>query len=208
MMPGVHLEARGLTRLYGRRVVIREVSFEAGTGQLWAVLGPNGSGKSTLLKVLAGLLRPTRGTSELVVDGVRMPGPERRSALGLVSPENSAYEELTGLENLDFSARMRGDSHHQADLQAALEAVGLAHAAHMQAGRYSSGMKQRLKLAMAVQHRPALLILDEPMALLDEQGRARVREVVADQLTRGIVMWATNDPSELPGERHEIHVGG
>jgi ABC-type multidrug transport system ATPase subunit len=59
---------------------------------------------------------------------------------------------------------------------------------------------------MAVQHRPALLILDEPMALLDEDGRARVRAVVAEQLTRGIVMWATNDPSELPGERHEIRL--
>jgi heme exporter protein A len=206
MMPGVQLVASGLTRFYGRRAVVKEVSFEAGSGQLWAILGANGSGKSTLLKVLAGLLRPTRGSSELIVDGARMPGPERRAALGLVSPENAAYEELTGLENLDFSARMRGESHAGQDLQAALGAVGLTHAAQVQAGRYSSGMKQRLKLAMAVQHRPALLILDEPMALLDEDGRARVRAVVAEQLTRGIVMWATNDPSELPGERHEIRL--
>jgi heme exporter protein A len=189
-------------------VVVKDVTFEAEAGQLWAVLGPNGSGKSTLLKVLAGLLRPTRGGSELIVDGVRMPGPERRTALGLVSPENAAYEELTGLENLDFAARMRGEPHAEGPLRLALDAVGLAHAADVQAGRYSSGMKQRLKLAMAVQHRPALLILDEPMALLDDAGRAAVRAVVADQLTRGIVMWATNDASELPAERREIHVGG
>ncbi|MBI5836130.1 MAG: ABC transporter ATP-binding protein [Candidatus Eisenbacteria bacterium] len=184
------------------------MSFTAEAGQAWAVLGPNGSGKSTLLKVLAGLLRPSKGTSELILDGVRMPGPERRVALGLVSPEISSYEELTGLENLDFAARMRGAPHDEPHLLASLEAVGLEKAVHVQAGRYSSGMKQRLKLAMAILHRPALLILDEPMALLDDLGRAKVRSVVADQLTRGIVMWATNDPSELPADVREIRVGG
>ena len=206
-MAAVRLEARELARTYGRRTVLKGVSFSAQAGQLWAVLGPNGSGKSTLLKVLAGLLRPSKGATELEVEGRRMPGPERRVALGLVSPEISTYEELTGLENLDFAARMRGEPREPERLQAALEAVGLGRAAHVPSGSYSSGMKQRLKLALAVQHRPALLLLDEPMALLDEEGRACVRQMVERQLVGGIVMWATNDPSELPRERHEIHLG-
>ncbi len=69
-------------------------------------------------------------------------------------------------------------------------------------------MRQRLKLAIAIQHEPALLILDEPMALLDEGGRSLVRAVVGEQLKRGVVLWATNDPSELPAERNEIRLPG
>ncbi len=186
--------------------MVRDVAFRATTGELWAVLGPNGSGKSTLLKLLAGLLRPTSGESELCVEEVRMKGPERRSALGLVSPEFFPYAELSGLENLEFSARMRGTPRDPSVLQAFLARVGLASAARAPVGSYSSGMKQRLKLAIAIQHAPPLLLLDEPMALLDDEGRAVVREVVAEQLTRGLVLWSTNEPSELPAERNEIRL--
>jgi len=207
-MAGVWLEARGLTRVLGRREVVRDLSFRAEAGQIWAVLGANGSGKSTLLKLLAGLLRPTRGVSELCADGASMVGPERRTALGLVSPEISPYEELSGLENLAFSAQMRGLPQNAANFQAALERVGIADAAHRAAGRYSSGMKQRLKLAMAIQHQPAVLLLDEPTALLDHVGREVVREVVREQVQRGLVMWATNEPSELPQGCREIRLSG
>ena len=205
-MVGVWLEARGLTRVLGRREVVRDLSFRAESGQIWAVLGSNGSGKSTLLKLLAGLLRPTRGESELGVGNRSMKGPDRRVALGLVSPEISPYEELTGIENLEFTARMRGLDLGTKDFQAALDRLGIGAAAKRASGRYSSGMKQRLKLAMAVQHAPAVLLLDEPTALLDHEGRAMVREVVEEQLRRGLVMWATNEPSELPQGCHEIRL--
>ncbi len=202
------LEARALTRVYGRRTVVRDVSFRVEAGELWCVLGPNGSGKSTLLKLLAGLLRPTSGESELSVNSVGMKGPERRRHLGLVSPEISPYEELHAVENMEFAARMRNLPRGAARHLDLLERVGLTDAAHRPVGGYSSGMRQRLKLAIAIQHEPALLILDEPMALLDEGGRSLVRAVVGEQLKRGVVLWATNDPSELPAERNEIRLPG
>lgn len=137
-----------------------------------------------------------------------MKGPERRRHLGLVSPDISPYEELDAVENMEFAARMRGLSDDSAGHMGLLERVGLAEAARRPVGGYSSGMRQRLKLAISIQHRPALLLLDEPMALLDEGGRALVRTVVSEQLERGLAFWATNDPSELPVERHELRLSG
>ena len=194
--------------MYGRRTVIKDLSFRAESGELWAVLGPNGSGKSTLLRLLAGLLRPTAGESVLTTDGRAMRGPERRRALGLVSPEISPYEELTGLENLEFAARMRGLEHGRAALLEQLERVGLTEAADKAVRSYSSGMRHRLRLALAVQHRPALLLLDEPTAMLDEDGRGRVHEVVRAHRQHGMVFWATNDPAELPADIREVRLSG
>jgi heme exporter protein A len=207
-MADLWLEARNLTRVYARRAVIQNVSFRSGQGELWAVLGPNGSGKSTLLRLLAGLLRPTSGESEVRCAAGAFKGPDRRSVVGLVSPEISTYEELDGLENLEFAASLRGLPCEPAVLRESLESVGLGLAARQRTGSYSSGMKQRLKLALAVQHSPAVLLLDEPMALLDEGGRGLVRELVGRQLRHGLVIWATNDVSELPAERHEIQLAG
>jgi len=205
-MRGVWIEARHVGRAYGRREVLKDLNFRAESGELWAVLGPNGSGKSTLLKILSGLLRPTRGQTVLCVDGREMKGPERRVALGQVSPDISAYEELTGLENLEFCARLRGLPRDRNSLMEQLRAVGLEEAADRAAREYSSGMRQRLKLAMAVQHHPALLILDEPTALLDEEGRGRVHAVVSGHRAHGIVIWATNEPAELPADCRELRL--
>jgi ABC-type multidrug transport system ATPase subunit len=202
----VWLEARAVTRAYGRKVVLRDVNFRASEGELWVVLGHNGSGKSTLLKILAGLLRPTSGHSELHVDGVGHKGPERRRQLGLVSPEISPYPELSGLENMDFAARLRSLPRDTETLEAALVEVGLKDATRKLVGSYSSGMKQRLKLALAIQHRPRLLLLDEPTALLDAEGRGRVAEIVRERLSKSIIFWATNEPGELPTERREIRL--
>jgi heme exporter protein A len=148
------------------------------------VSGANGTGKSTLLKIIAGLLRPEAG--EVKFDG----------SCGYAAPDVQLYGELTGSENLAFFARLRGvfGSDH-ANL---LKQVGLPPARGRDfVSAYSSGMRQRLKLAVSLLGDPPLLIWDEPTATLDSAGRSLVSALLSQSLTAGrIVVAATNDPDE------------
>ncbi len=207
----VTVSASGLTHRYGRRVTgVDRLEFSfAGPGVV-AVTGANGSGKSTLLRILAGLLRPSTGEVQLSVHGHDVPRAQRRTHVGLATPELAFYEEFTGVENLEFSARARGlDAPHDAAVRA-LSQVGLALRGADRVAEYSSGMKQRLRLAFAVLHAPPLLLLDEPGTHLDDEGRDTVREVVRAQSTRGLVLLATNDPQEvqLAEQRLELSARG
>ena len=159
------VEAAGLGRAYGERAALADVSFELPAGATLVVFGPNGAGKSTLLRVLATLLRPTRGT--LRVLGHALPGEAAavRGRIGLLGHEPLLYRELTGRENLRFHARLHrvGD----ARVEALLDAVGLARRADDPVATLSRGTVQRLAAARAVLHDPELLLLDEPRANLD-----------------------------------------
>ena len=207
----VGVRAEKLTHRYGRRTTGVDglvFAFE-GPGTV-AVTGPNGSGKSTLLRIVAGLLRPSEGRATVTVDGRALAPGERRAALGLVTPELAFYEEFTASENLVFAAESRGLDAPRRAAADALAAVGLPARAGDRVAGYSSGMKQRLRLAFALLHRPPLLLLDEPGSHLDEEGRTAVREVVARQAGRGLVLLATNDPGEiqLAERRIELHGHG
>jgi len=205
----VLVRAEKLTHRYGRRatgVAGLEFCFE-GRGAV-AVTGPNGSGKSTLLRIVAGLLRPTEGTTTVVVDGRERPLAQRRDVLGLATPDLNFYEEFTATENLEFAGEARGlDAPKRAAAQA-LEQVGLASRAGDRVAAYSSGMKQRLRLAFALLHAPPILMLDEPGSHLDDTGRDVVREVVAHQAARGLVLLATNDPGEIQLAERRLELDG
>ena len=190
------MRVEGLGKRYGRRWLFRDLSFEVERGQRLAILGHNGSGKSTLLRLLAGLLAPTEG---------RVEGPEGdpRTALGYAALEMALYASLTVEEHLELSARLRGCAARTDEL---LEEVGLAYARALPAGQLSTGMKGRLKLAMATQARPALLLLDEPGAALDEAGRALVSRIAEAQTARGALVVATNDPAERRLATHELEL--
>jgi len=180
----------------GGRVVFQGLSFEWGAPGSIAVTGPNGSGKTTLLKVLAGLLRPGRGTVEWR-DGGRVLAPaDARSRLGFVSPELALYEDLSALENLAFFARARGLAWSESEGRAWLARLGLGDRGSDRLGGFSSGMKQRVKLAFALQARPTLVLLDEPGSNLDEAGRAVLRQLVVEAARDALVVVATNDPEE------------
>ena len=186
----------GLGKRYGRRWLFRDLSFDVERGQRLAILGHNGSGKSTLLRLLAGLLAPTEG---------RVEGPEGdpRTTLGYAALEMALYASLTVEEHLTLSARLRGCAARTDEL---LEEVGLGYARSFPAGQLSTGMKGRLKLAMATQARPALLLLDEPGAALDEAGRALVSRIAEAQTARGALVVATNDPAERRLATHELEL--
>lgn len=203
----VVLEAQGVTHRYGRRIGLPPVDFKVESPGAIAVTGPNGSGKSTLLRTIIGLLRPTAGTLQVLVEGKALDGDSRRSQIGLASPELSFYEEFSAAENLRFVAEVRGLPDPRAAIHDALAEVGLAERAHDMVSGFSSGMKQRLRLAFAVLHRPAMLLLDEPGSHLDDAGREVVRSLVERWRRNALVLVATNDPEEmkLAAGRIELH---
>jgi heme exporter protein A len=197
------LEARSVAKTWGGVRIFSGISLTAERG-LVAVSGPNGSGKTTLLKILAGLLRPDSGRVSVRVDGTEASGDGRRRAVGWAGPDLAFYDELTGEENLAFFRRAGGVAADAADLRERLALVGLGgDTAGKPAGSYSTGMKQRLRLAFATLFDAPLLLLDEPMLGLDESGRAAVSELVARARMSGAVVLASNDARDFdaPDER-------
>jgi ABC-type multidrug transport system ATPase subunit len=204
----VRLAGEGISHRYGARHALQGVSFEIGSPGTVAITGENGSGKSTLLRILIGLLRPTTGTTVLEVGHTVIEPRRRRTVAGLATPELSFYEEFSAAENLLFAAETRGVPDPRGAVRDALESVELTARADDRVGEFSSGMKQRLRLAFAVLHRPALLVLDEPGSHLDEAGRAVVGRLVHTFAGHGLVLVATNDPQEMTLAQRRIELRG
>lgn len=179
---------------YGRRRLFEGLSVSVEAGVPLAVVGANGSGKSTLLLVLAGIVTPTAGSVALSVGGEAVPTEARPLHVGLVAPALQLYEPLTARENLAFLARARRLGDGAARVDEALGRVGLLDRADEPLATFSTGMRQRMRLAAAALHRPPVLLLDEPGATLDAAGRALVAEFVATP--DAVVVVATNDPDE------------
>jgi heme exporter protein A len=167
------IELERLERRYGERVALGDVSVRVEEGQTLAVLGGNGAGKTTLLRVLAGLLRPHGGRARVL--GAEL--PEERWKLprvvGYLGHEPLLYRELSGRENLSYHARLHGVNGDR--VEQLLADVGMDHRASDPVRDLSRGQVQRLAVARAVLHEPALLLLDEPRANLDP-GAAELLE--------------------------------
>jgi heme exporter protein A len=198
------LRFTGLCRRFGRLKVLEDVSGELAAGGLLAVRGANGSGKSTLLRCLAGLLAVDRGAIEFELAGAALDAAERRRAVGFVAPDLALYDELTVAENLTLFARLRGlgDRH-----PGALLATRLGLPAGRPWRALSSGMRQRLRWAWALLHRPRLLLLDEPFQNLDESGERIARQLLDEHLgAGGLAVVASPISLPLPGASHELRL--
>jgi heme ABC exporter ATP-binding subunit CcmA len=167
-MTAVH--AAGLVQRFGSHVALGPLDLELPGGGRLAVLGGNGAGKTTLLRLLATAARPAAGTLLLLGLDARRQRERLRARLGYVGHQPGLYPALTALENLEFFATLHGLGGGEAE--DALIAVGLAGVAQRRVEQLSRGQQQRLALARAVLHRPELLVLDEPDASLDAEGRA------------------------------------
>lgn len=202
----IKLQAVNLTKKFDRKTIFENLDFELSRGSSTAITGKNGSGKSTLIKIIAGLLSQTSGELALFDNGNKITRENIFSYIGFVSPYLNLYDEFSGQENLEITSEIRGSS--GGNIGDVLERVGLFNRRHDLLKIYSSGMKQRLRLAFAILHNPAILLLDEPTSNLDLEGIGVVDEIAAEYKKDKILVIATNDAHEKSLCSSEINLNG
>lgn len=183
------IETRDLTKFYGDRAAVADLSVRVARGEVFGFLGPNGAGKTTAVKMLLGLVRPSSG--EAAILGLPLGSLKARRRMGYL-PELFRYQEwLSAREILAWHAAvLRIDRSVRArEIDDVLQRVGLHHRADEQLRVFSKGMQQRLGLAVALLGSPELVILDEPTSALDPVGRAEVRALLAELKERGTTVF-------------------
>jgi len=182
----VALRAERLSKAYGGRAALQDVSFVATEGELVAIIGPNGAGKTTLLQILARALEPSAGTVSAPVGRV-----------GWVPQQPALYSKLSVTENLRLFARLEKVADVDAAVARMLEESGLGERAGDQVARLSGGNRQRVNIAIGLLGAPAVLLLDEPSASLDPRQRDRLWRFVSGMAARGTtVVYSTHDVGE------------
>ena len=173
------IETKQLTKIYGEQTAVSKVNLHVKKGRIYGLLGRNGAGKTTIMKMILGLASITSGKVD--VFGKNVKGREKRvyPRIGAIIETPGFYPNLTGTENLEIFAKLRGTAAPHA-VKNALEIVGLPYKDKKLFSKYSLGMKQRLGIANAILHDPELLILDEPTNGLDPIGIAEVRDFIKE----------------------------
>jgi ABC-2 type transport system ATP-binding protein len=197
----------GVTKLFPvpfqRRsvVAVRDLDLEVAPGQIYGLLGPNGSGKSTTLKIILGLVTPTRGRAEIF--GRPSDEVASRESVGFLPENPYFYKFLTGEETLKFYGKLCGlrGAALKGRVAEMLSLVGLTSARRRRLAGYSKGMLQRIGLAQALIHEPALVVLDEPTAGVDPAGARDIRDLILDLKSRGVTVLLS---SHLLGQVQEI----
>lgn len=181
------IAARGLTKTFGKKRAVDNVTLEIPAAHIYGFLGPNGSGKSTTLRMLCGLLRPTSGEVTVLGHSVPREAERLRTKIGYMTQRFSLWEDLTVVENLEFMSRIFGlDAlRSRARIEALLQQYRLTDMVGQRAGTLSGGQKQRLALAAATLHEPELLLLDEPTSAVDPQNRRDFWESLFDLAAAG-----------------------
>ena len=186
-VPDYVIEVEGLSKKFGDRVVVRDLSMRVKRGQIYGFLGPNGSGKTTTIRMLCGLLTPDAGRGTCLGLDILTQSRAIRRHVGYMTQKFSLYADLSVRENLEFVARIYGVPNPVAAAKAAVERLGLAGRDAQLAGSLSGGWKQRLALGACILPSPQLLLLDEPPAGVDPKARrefwAQIHELAADGLT-------------------------
>jgi len=192
------LHIQGLTKQYGKEKAVDSLTFSLLKNTSTALIGPNGAGKTTTLSMLAGLLKQSTGT--IVFDGEIT--EDIRKVIGFLPQYPKFYSWLTALEFTEMAAKLSGVDAKIAKQEAekTLEFVGLADAKNKKTGTFSGGMKQRLGLAQAIVHKPALLLLDEPVSALDPIGRREIMNLLKELQATTTILYSThilNDAEEM-----------
>jgi heme exporter protein A len=188
------LDVRGVSKAFATKPVLRSIDLAVPRGQAVCLCGVNGAGKSTLLRAIAGLLRLDGGSVMIQGCDIRAEPEQAKRRLGLISHTSMAYPELTVAENLSFVARLYGVSRRAGRIEELLEKTGLTSYRHDRAGILSRGLLQRLAIARALLHKPAVLLADEPFTGLDAGALERLL-VIFDRFVRGggTILMATHD---------------
>jgi heme exporter protein A len=174
------IEARKLTKAFGHQAALRGVDLAVGEGEFLTLFGPNGAGKTTLIRIISSLAQPTAGTVRVRGEELGKAGTSLRRNIGLISHNPLLYGDLTPDENLRFFARLYDLPGAAARIDAVLDQVGLAARRRDPVRTFSRGMVQRLAIARAILHDPAIMLLDEPYTGLDLQAADMLRAVLEE----------------------------
>ena len=182
-----------LRKTFGSLVAVESLDLEIKRGEVFGLLGPNGSGKTTTIRMLTGLMQPTSGDATVVGFDVRREAEAIRRNIGYMSQRFGLYDDLTVTENIRFYAGVYGlvSQAREGRIVELIEELGLADRAAQLAGTLSGGWKQRLALACATAHKPAMVFLDEPTAGVDPAARRRFWEIIYTLASRGTTILVT-----------------
>jgi len=197
-----------LTKYYGARLAVDQVSFEVRPNEVMGLLGPNGSGKSTILRILTGYLRPTSGSAQIAGFDVVGQGLEARAQLGYVPEDVPLYTQMRVNEFLDFMGRVRGLSN--ASLPAAVgdvvERLSLGRVRTLLIAKLSRGYRQRVAIAQALLGKPKLLVLDEPTNGLDPRQIIEVRELIRTLSQELSILVTSHILTEIERVAHRVAI--
>ena len=193
MTKDIAIEAKGLTRHFGKVMAVNDVSFSIGYGEIFGFLGANGSGKSTTIRMLCGILTPTRGTAIVGGFDVNTQSEDVKETIGYVSQRFSLYSDLTVEENLKFYGQIYGLLNEALThrIEEVLTLTQLTPYRSVLAEHLSGGWKQKLALANGILHKPKILFLDEPTAGLDPLSRRSMWEVLYQLADSGVALFVT-----------------
>ncbi|HMI77229.1 MAG TPA: ABC transporter ATP-binding protein [Ferruginibacter sp.] len=189
------ISLQNVGKRYNREWIFRNCSYEFIFGKRYAITGPNGSGKSTLLQVIAGAILHNEGDIQYSMSNVQLPAEEHYRHISIAAPYLELVEEMTAKEMLEFHSRFK-PLISNVSIAEILQTVGLENATNKQLRYFSSGMKQRLKLAQAFFSNTPVLLLDEPATNLDADGIALYHDLIRNHAKDKLVIVSSNDKQE------------
>lgn len=198
------VRAHRLTKRFGERTALRQLSLSIGKGQIYGFIGPNGAGKSTLIRILCGLLRPDEGEVRLI--GWRVPNIRVQAQLGYMPQDIALYPDLTVLQNLAFFGQLYDLPHDQLQERAEelLSWVRLEDRLRERVGALSGGMQRLVSLAVSVLHKPRVLLLDEPTAGVDPRLRGALWEYFEEMAREDVTLLVTTHLMEEALRCHRV----
>jgi len=205
-MSNYKIEFKNLTKIFGRRLVFAGINKTFVSPNIYGIAGSNGSGKSTISKLIAGVVSPTKGKIVHSINNKTILSEELHKYVGFVSPYLVLYDEFSAEENLIHFARIRGITFEEDYISFLFNRFGLYHRRKDPVKAYSSGMKQRLKFIFALQHKPSLILLDEPTSNLDNKGKDIVYRTIEEQGRKNLVIIASNEDADLNLCKETINV--
>lgn len=198
------VDVTGLSKRYGGRAVVDNLSIQLETGRICGFLGPNGSGKTTTLRMLCGLLTPDSGAGTCLGLDLITQAAQIKRQVGYMTQRFGLYEDLTIRENLDFVARLFELPQRKRAVDLTLERLELTARQHQLAGALSGGWKQRLALAACLLHEPRLLLLDEPTAGVDPKARRDFWDEIHRLAAQGITVLVSTHYMDEAARCHEL----
>src|SRR5258708_4969778 len=202
--PDIAIEVEGLTKSFGNRTVVRNLSMRVKRGEIYGFLGPNGSGKTTTIRMLCGLLTPDEGRGTCLGYDIRSQADEIKQHVGYMTQHFSLYQDLSVAENLEFVARLYGLANPKGAARAMIERLGLTGRERQLAGELSGGWKQRLALGACTLPSPQLLLLDEPTAGVDPKARREFWNEIHALAANGLTVLASTHYMDEAEPCHEI----